>query len=153
MDEVSTVILTKRAFSLMAQFGNASPEAKEYTNLVKDLSGLRLFTTENVAIAKEMKAVVDTYLKSSKLSELMRIKDKGVTVNFYIREGKDEDHVKELLMFVYGIGKYTKGENLPIKSESVILSLTGDINLNEISKLMEKMDISEGKHLKKLNKQ
>lgn len=37
------------------------------------------------------------------MEELMRVKDKDANVKFYIRQGKDADHVKELLMFVDGI--------------------------------------------------
>ena len=37
--------------------------------------------------------------------------------------------------------------------ESVIISLTGDIDLNQIAKLTEKMDLPGGEHLEKASKQ
>ena len=36
--------------------------------------------------------------------------------------------------------------------ETVVVSLTGDINLNEISKLTDKMNIPGGNHLEKKKK-
>ncbi len=152
LDEVSTVVVTKQAFNLMAQFNNGSPEAEEYVKLVKNIDGLRLYTTEDLAVAKEMKNVVEKYLKASQLTELMRVKDKDANIKFYIKAGKNENYVQELLMFVDGIGKYTSKTDSPVKPESVILSITGDINLNEISKLMNKMNIKGGEHLKKSDK-
>ena len=79
----------------------------------------------------------------------MRVKDKETNVKIYIRQGKDEDHVSELLMFVNGIGKYTKTDDSPYKAETVIISLTGDIDLNKISKLTDAHISGSGEHLKK----
>ena len=84
----------------------------------------------------------------------MEVKDDGSEVKFYVKEGKDSDHVKELLIYVNGIDKAMKGQGVEIngenrKIETVVVSLTGDINLNEISKLTDKMNIPGGEHLDK----
>ena len=87
-----------------------------------------------------MQVTMEKYLKSSSLQELMRVKDKDANVKFYIKSGKDEDHVSELLMFVTGI----KNGNVEIndrKFETVLLSLTGDIDLNKIGSLTQKMNL------------
>ena len=150
MDDVSTVVVNKRAFDLMSRVGADSPEAKDYVNMVKSLKSLRVFATENATIAADMRSKVNTYLKSSKLSELMRVKDKEGNVKIYIREGKDADHVSELFMFVEGISKHmSDGDRKP---EAVIVSITGDIDLNKISELTSQMNIQGGEHLKKVNK-
>ena len=150
MDDVSTVVVTKKAFDLMVKMGGTSEDAKEYVNMISNLNNLRVLATENVTIAADMKAKVDIYLKSSKLSELMRVKDKEGNVRIYIKEGKDADHVSELFMFVEGMGQHIGGEER--KPEAVIVSITGDIDLNKISELTSKMNIQGGEHLKKVNK-
>jgi hypothetical protein len=139
MDDVTTVVITKEAFKMASKFGGNSAEAKEYVDMVKDL---KVFTTESAAIAKQMNDVVSSYLKSSKLVELMRVKDKDANVKIYIKKGKDDDHVSELLMFVSDMQNKTN-------QESVILSLTGDIDLNKISKITEGYIPNSGKQLKK----
>ena len=137
-DEVTTVVVTKRMFDLFTRVKVDDPEAKEFMDLAKSLTGLKIFTTEDKGVAADMKATVNNYLKRSSLDELMRVKDKDVNVKFYIREGKDADHVKELLMFVTGIKDVeANGRNI----ETVLLTLTGDIDLNKISTLTEKMNL------------
>lgn len=142
MDDVSSVIVNKEAFKMASKFGGNSPEAKEYVDMVKNLESLKVFSTESVEIAKQMSDIVSKYLKSAKLIELMRIKDDEAHVKIYIRQGKDENHVSELLMFV---------SNLKNKSnqEAVILSLTGEIDLNKISELTNNYIPESGKQLKK----
>ena len=142
MDDVTTVVITKEAFKMASKFGGSSAEAKEYVDMVKDLNNLKVFTTESSAIANQMNDVVASYLKSSKLTQLMRVKDKDANVKIYIKQGKDENHVSELLMFVSDM--QNKGNQ-----EAVILSLTGDIDLNKISKITESYIPNSGKQLKK----
>ena len=142
MDDVTTVVITKEAFKMASKFGGSSAEAKEYVDMVKDLNNLKVFTTESSAISKQMNDVVASYLKSSKLTQLMRVKDKDANVKIYIKQGKDENHVSELLMFVSDM--QNKGNQ-----EAVILSLTGDIDLNKISKITESYIPNSGKQLKK----
>jgi len=100
MDDVTSVIVNKEMFKMMSKFKGSSPEAIQYAEMVKDLESLKVFTTESTAIANQMEEVVSKYLKTSKLVELMRVKDKAANVKIYIRPGKDESHVSELLMFV-----------------------------------------------------
>ena len=69
---------------------------------------------------------------------------------------KDDNHVKELLMFVNGLKELTKGQDITINGqkreiETVLLSLTGDIDLRQISKLTNKMNMPGGDQLKKVN--
>ena len=79
----------------------------------------------------------------------MEVKDGGTNVKFYVKEGKDSDHVNELLIFVNGVDKAMNGEGVEINGETRVVSLTGDIDLNEISKLTDKMNIPGGNHLEK----
>ena len=152
MEEVSAVVINKRMFKLLAQIDvdSSDKEAQEYINMIENLTSLKVFATESASIATQMKAKVSSYLKTSKqLSELMRVKDKDANVKIYIKEGRNEDHVTELFMFVDGISQHMDGDR---KAEAVIVSITGDIDLNQISKLTKEMNIQGGEHLKKVKK-
>lgn len=144
MDEVSSVIVNKNMFELLVKMDMDvdDPEAKEFMEIAQSLTGVKVFATEDSAISADMKATVDRYLKSSSLSELMRVKDKDANVKFYIREGKDSDHVSELLMFVTGI-KNMDVEVDDRQIETVLLTLTGDIDLTKIGSLTNKMNLPE----------
>lgn len=148
MNDVSSVIVNKEAFRMLAKFKGGGEEGQEYLEMVQGLTSFKVFTTEKPEIATQMSDVMKKYLSSSKLTELMRVKDEDTNVKIFVRQGKDEDHVSELLMFVNGVGKYTKDSGSPIEAETVILSLTGDIDLNKISKLTESHIPNSGKHLK-----
>ena len=68
----------------------------------------------------------------------MRCPVYDANVKFYIKAGKDDDHVSELLMFVTGVKNIQAGGR---KVETVLLSLTGDIDLNKIGSLTSKMNL------------
>ena len=74
------------------------------------------------------------------MEELMRVKDKEANVKFYIKQGRDDDHVSELLMLVTDIKEIEADGR---KIETVLLSLTGDIDLNKINSLTKKMNLPE----------
>ena len=144
LDEVSSVVVNKNMFNLLVKMDvdTDDPEAKEFMDIAKSLSGLKVFITEDEKVSADMKATVDKYLKSAQLEELMRVKDKDANVKFYVKSGKDEDHVSELLMFVTGI-KNMDVEIDDRKIETVLLTLTGDIDLTKIGSLTKKMDLPE----------
>ena len=105
VDDVSSVIVNKNMFNLLMKMDVDvdDPEAKEFMDIAKSLNGLKVFVTESSVVSADMQATVDKYLKSASMEELMRVKDKDANVKFYIRNGRDSDHVSELLMFVTGI--------------------------------------------------
>lgn len=130
MDDVTSVIVNKEAFKMMSKFKGNSPESKAYGEMVQSLESLKVFTTESTLIANQMEEVVSKYLKTSKLVELMRVKDKDANVKIFIRPGKDDSHVSELLMFVNDMSNKAN-------KQAVLLSLTGEIDLNKVSEITE----------------
>ncbi len=150
-DDVTTVVVTQKAFQMLKKISNDSEEGKEFNNLVSGLKNLKVFTTEDVKIAADMQSTFDKYLKKAQLSELMRVKDKDANVKIYVREGKDDDHVSEFLMLVNEVNASTKNGKHG-NPEVVIISLTGDIDLNNISKLTKEMNIPGGEHMEKAEK-
>ena len=142
LDDVTSVVVNKSMFNLLAKIDVEvdDPEAQDFMDIASSLKSLKVFTTENKKIGEDMKSSVDSYLRSSKMEELMRVKDKDANVKFYIKEGRDSDHVSELLMFVTGMSDVTANGR---SFETVILSLTGDIDLNKISSLTKKMNLPE----------
>ncbi|WP_240964228.1 DUF4252 domain-containing protein [Flavivirga algicola] len=152
--DVTYVSIKPKMFQMIAKMGInvEDAEAKAYMDMVKSITSFKTIVTDNKAISGDITKWVKS--RSSSLEELMEVKDDGTEVKFYVKEGKDADHVKELLIFVNGIDKAMKGQGVEIngehrKIETVVVSLTGDIDLNEISKLTEKMNIPGGKHLEK----
>jgi hypothetical protein len=68
-----------------------------------------------------------------------------------------ENHVKELLMFMTGMNELTKNSDVNINGkklevETVLLSLTGDIDLRKIGEITNGMNVPGGDQLKKVKK-
>jgi hypothetical protein len=143
-DGVTAVIVNKKMFELM---GNVKSDPKDknmqqYLSLIKKLDMLKVFTTTNSKTMADMKNTVDSYLKKNPLDELMRISDSGRNIKIYVKSGSTSSQVKELLMFMEGGGK----------QDTVLMSLTGNFDLSEISILTDKLNLPGGSAISKASK-
>ncbi|MBT4779739.1 MAG: DUF4252 domain-containing protein [Polaribacter sp.] len=135
MDGVDVVVVTKDAFEMLSKFKDIQLEGNQTMkvfSLIKELKELRVFTTDDSAIANKMDEMVSKLIKNNRLTELMRVKDDDSRVKIYVKTTKNKDYVSEVLMFVKGIEKKTK-ENV----DSVIISLTGNIDVNKIAEITD----------------
>ncbi len=142
-DGVTAIIVSKKMFELMGnvEMDKKNKEAQQYFDLIKKLNNLKIFTTTDSKAIADMKSTVTSYLKKYPLEELMRVNDSGKTIKIYVKTGASSSQVLELLMFIEGG-----------KEESVLMSLTGDFDLSEISILTDKMNLPGGNELKKASK-
>lgn len=143
-DDVTSVIVNKKMFDIMSKVkvDPSDKETQQYMNLIKKLENLKVFTTKNAKIEADMKLSADKYIKTANLEELMRINDSGKNVKIYVKSGASDTKIKELFMFIDG----AKNE------DTVLLSLTGNFDLNEIAVLTDKMKLPGGTDLKKASK-
>lgn len=128
--EVTTVVVTKNMFKILGKVeaGNNDSDAKEYMEMINGLENIKIFMTENENIGARMKSDVKQYVSSSKgLDELMRVKKDDANIKIYSKQGSDENHISELLLFVHGEKDGKKG--------TVVASITGNIDLKHLSKL------------------
>lgn len=156
-ENVTFVSIKPKMFQMLAKMdiNTDDPEAQEYINMVNSITSFKTMATDNKTISTDIANWVKS--RSASLEELMVVKDDGVNMIFYVKQGKDADHVSELLMFINGLDAVTKDSNIEINGkkrtlETVVISLTGDIDLNQISKLANKMDLPGGKELEKKSK-
>lgn len=135
MDGVDAIIVNKDMFEILSKFKSSSSEgneALEIFKMIQDLNELKVFSTDDKSIASKMDAMVSKAVKSSKLTELMRMKEGDSRIKIYVKSSSNKDYVSEVLMYIKGIDKRTNGI-----SESVILSLTGNIDINQLSKIAD----------------
>ena len=102
--------------------------------MINDLNEFKMFSTDDLTIATKMEKMVNTSIKKSKLTELVRIKEDESRVKIYVKSTSNKDYVSEVLMFVKGIDKKTKG-----MSEAMVMSLTGSIDINKMSEFTDKI--------------
>ncbi len=143
-DDVTSIVVNKKMFELMSKVkvDASDKETQQYLNLIKKLDNLKVFTTKSTRVENDMKLTADKYIKTAGLEELMRVNENGRNIKILVKSGASDTQVKELLMFIEGV-----------KSEdTVLMSLTGNFDLNEISVLTDKMRIPGGDDLKKATK-
>ena len=139
LDDVDMVVVTKDAFELLNKFkpkdakveGNDVMEAFEMLNELKEF---KMFYTEKSTNTNKMETMVNSAIKNSNLTQLMRIKEDDSRIKIYVKATKNKDFVSEVLMFVKGIDKKTNG-----MSEAMVLSLTGNIDINKMSAYTDKI--------------
>jgi alpha-acetolactate decarboxylase len=141
-DDVTAIIINKKMFQMMSnvKVDINDKETQQYLTLIRKLDNLKVFTTSSAAVTIEMKSSVDNYFKTASLEELMRTSDPMKNIRILIKPLPAKDQVKELLMFIEGQNKET---------QTVLMSLTGNFALSEISLLIDKMKIPGSLDLKK----
>ena len=135
-ETISSVVITKDAFEILSKFNidfdDEENSEMEIFKMIDDLNELRVYSTKNSLAAEEMGSLITRVVKSKKLTELIKIKDGNSKVLIYVRSSKNKNFVDEVLMFVNGIEKKSKG-----RAESAIISLTGNIDINKLSKIAD----------------
>lgn len=144
-DDVTSIIVNKKMFELMSKVkvDASDRETQQYMNLIKKLDNLKVFTTSSTRATNEMRSAAEKYIRTAGLDELMRVNDSGKNIKILVKSGATDSQIKELLMFIEGGSK---------SDETVLMSLTGNFDLNEISILTDKMRIPGGDDLKKATK-
>ncbi|MES2805961.1 MAG: DUF4252 domain-containing protein [Bacteroidota bacterium] len=141
---VKSIIVNKKMFDLMSKvkMDASDKETQQYLSLIKKLDDLKVFTTKSARIEGEMKVIADKYIKTAGLEELMRVNEDGRSIKILVKSGASDSQIRELFMFIEGAKN----------DDTVLMSLKGNFDLNEISVLTNKMKIPGGEDLKKATK-
>jgi Domain of unknown function (DUF4252) len=138
-DERFTVVyISPKMFEILGKLDldeMKDEEAQIIMDVVKELKGLRVLTTEQTPLKFYNEAV--SKIKTSEFEILLTVRDEEENVQFLIKD--EGDIINELLLLVGG------------EDEFVMLSFVGDIDLNKISQLAKKLDVKGVEHLDKLN--
>ena len=133
------VTVTSRMFGLFANLDSEDQEDQELLDAISKVKGLRIITRDEISQAEADALYKETFslIPMNKYDELMTVKDKESDMKFLIKE--ENGVVAELLMVIHG------------NTEFFLLSLVGDIDLKQISRLSKTMAIDGFEHLDKIN--
>jgi hypothetical protein len=138
-ESFTQVTVSSKMFSLFTNMEVKSPEDQEVLNAISKLKGLRILAKENTSDAKGLYKEAMGILPVKEYEELMSVRDKNKDMKFYIKEVKPGT-IGELVMIAGG------------DDDFAMLTLFGEIDLKQISKIGSKMDIDGLNHLRKLDK-
>jgi|TARA_B110000483_G_C17959521_1_gene451438 hypothetical protein len=135
MDGVDMLVVNKDMFELLSKFNPdkmKDNKAMQIFAMINDLKSFKRFSTDDSFIADKMEIMTNTAIKKHNLTELMRIKEDDSRIKIYVKATKNKEYVSEVLMFIKGIDKQSKGI-----SKSMIMSLTGVIDITKMSDLAD----------------
>ncbi len=133
---LTKVTINSKMFELFTYMEAESDEEKEFKEMVSNLESLKVFIKEDATDAEKL---FDEAIKKpgKEFEVLMEVDQDKEHFYFYIKE--TDGIVDELLMIGNSDGEF------------IVLSLTGKIDLAQLSKLSKQMNIGSMKHLEKLD--
>lgn len=103
--EVSSFIINKELFSdIKISDKGINEEEKKIVNFLKKIEFVKIYSTSNESLGKDMKAIASKYKKNKNLEQLMKFSDGGKEASFLMKTNKI-DELEELMIFVEGSGK------------------------------------------------
>ena len=134
----SAVTVSSKMFGLFTNMESDTPEDKEILEAISKLKGLRIIGKEDARNARELYKEAFTLIPMKEYEELMSVRDKDKDMKFLIKENGGK--ISELLMIMGG------------NEQFMVLSLFGEIDLKQISRIGKKMDVKGLEHLDKMDK-
>jgi len=131
------VNISSKMFSLITNMEVKTPEDKEVVEAISKIKGLRILRKENTSDARSLYKEAFSQLPTKEFEELMTVRDKDQDMKFYIREKSGK--VSELIMIMGGAKDF------------MILSLFGEIDLKQISRIGRRMDVQGLEKLEKID--
>lgn len=132
----TSVSVSSKMFSLFSNIDVEDPDSKEVLEAMSGLKGIKILTAQDVGPRENFRAAVGKM--GSAYEELMSVDKGDEQVRFYVLEKGDK--IDELFMIVGSEGHL------------VLMSITGDIDLNKLSKLSKGMNIGGMDYLDSLDK-
>lgn len=132
--DFTVVTVTSRMFSLFAEIDAEDPEDKEVMEAISKLEGLRVLALEDSTRSLALYKEAMTLIPAKEYEELMTIRHENQDLKFLVKDAGSK--IEELLMIAGG------GDGF------FIISLVGDIDLSQMSKMSSSMNIDGFEHFR-----
>lgn len=125
VEGIRSLTLNKELFNMFGSIGDSATTAKTkgYLNAASKIDKVKIYSTAEKKYKKQLNNAVADYLKANPLDLLLNFTEKGAAIKIYVKQGSTESIIKEGLVVI---------EDSQRKKESIIISFTGELNLNDI---------------------
>ena len=130
------VSVSAKMFSLFTELEAGTPEEEEFLKAISKLKGLKVLVGDSIADSGKLYKSAIAEVDKSGYDELLTVTDAEENVKFSIKDTNGK--IEELLMVVGGNNKF------------VLLSLYGEIDLKNISKIAKSMKVDGFENLSKI---
>ena len=135
-DDYAVITINKEMFRMIASF-DVDFDDEGIKDLIKNIKRVRIFANEDGADYDEFKEIRDIARETS-MNNLISVKDGSERVELFTGGDADDKYVDGLLLLV-------REEN-----QNVFIEIDGKINLDDLAKLTDKLDIDGFDQLKKI---
>lgn len=136
-DQFVKVSVSSKMFSLFTELEAGSPEEEEFLKAVSKLKGMKMVVGDSISNGAALYKEALNDVQKAGFEELMRVTDADENFQFSIKE--KGGIITELIMVVGG------------KKQFIVMSLFGEIDLKNISKIARSMNVSGLQNLEKLS--
>jgi hypothetical protein len=133
------VSVSSKMFELFTEIDPEDEDEKQILDAISKLKGLKILAADSVTDAKKLFNDAVKKIRARNYEELLTVKDATEDVQFMIKE--KDGVIDELVLLVGG------------KKKFVIMSLFGEIELKNISKLSKSMKITGMEYLEKIDEE
>ena len=127
-ESFTQVTVSSKMFSLFTNMEVEKPEDKEVLEAISKLKGLRILQKDDSLKSRALYKEALALVPAKEYEELMSIRDEDSNFKFLIKESGGK--ISELLMIMGG------------NKEFMIMSLFGEIDLKQVSRIGSKMNVS-----------
>jgi len=136
-DSFSQVSVSSKMFGLFTDMELEDKNDQEVLSAISKLKGLKVLAKNDARDARELYAEANKMLPKGQYEELMYVRDKDKDMKFFISESAGK--INELIMISGG------------SNDFMLLTLFGEIDLKQVSKIGSKMDVDGLKNLERLD--
>lgn len=136
-EDYTKVSVSQKMFSMFTELEAGSEAEKEFLEAVSKLKGMKMIMADSIGDAAKIYKQAITDVDKAGYEELMSVKDAEENLKFSIKE--KDGIIEELIMVAGG------------KKRFVMLSLYGEIDLKNISKIAQEMRIEGMERLGKMH--
>ncbi|HKK39101.1 MAG TPA: DUF4252 domain-containing protein, partial [Cryomorphaceae bacterium] len=133
--DFTSITISSKMFGLFSDIETDDPDNKEVLNAMKDLTGIRIISNDDSESMVDYQKAIKEVGKEYEI--LMSVDDKEEKVRFFVRE--EAGQIAELFMIVGG------------KGHLFLMSISGIIDLEKISKISKNMNIGGMDYLENLD--
>jgi Domain of unknown function (DUF4252) len=137
-ESFTQVTISSKMFGLFTNMDAETAEDKEVLEAISKLKGLRILMKDNTSDARALYKEAFALIPVKEFEELMAVRDKDKDMKFYIKESGGK--ISELVMVMGGTNDF------------MIMSLFGEIDLRQVSRIGKKMDVKGLENLEKIDK-
>ena len=136
-ESFTNVNISSKMFGLFTEMDVQDPEDQEVLEAISKLKGLKILAKENARNSRELYKEALSLIPKN-FEELMSVRDQDKDMKFMIDENGGK--ISEMLMVVGG------------NEEFMIMSIFGEIDLKQISRIGSKMNIKGLENLQNMDK-